>query len=134
MTWVRKQLGNDKSHDTHDHVFSLVKHSNERFQLVQGYMAHNGAGDRNADSSGVDSNGMELHTWQNSAHRFSAAGGAENEDDDEAIRAHGGFSRRTMIRFLSLLLQFVEDDRFDVTVHEKLFGARLAQHALHDTE
>jgi len=90
-------------YDLSDHKFTLIKHSNEHFQLVQGYMKGSG---KESDRLGLGLKSCQEHT-------------------SNAFASQAGFSKRGMKSFLSKLKHFVEDDFFCRDNYHALFGVDL---------
>lgn len=108
-TLQAKSDTDDNINDIEDHVFTIIKHSNDHFQLVQGYIEKSSL--ENVEE--LHSAGMELRDWQKSASNFSC---------------RRGFSESSMTKFISHLDQFVEDERFDSGNHKDMFGISPERH------
>lgn len=99
-----------------DHKFTIIKHANDHFQLVQGYIAQDNSSFAKYVKGvhpGVHSEGFGLASWQ----RYG----------NSVYNNRDGFSRFQMREFLSLLDNFVGNERFDGNAHETMFGV-LPQH------
>jgi hypothetical protein len=88
-----------------DHKFTLIKHSNQHYQLIQGYIAtsyvENGVKFR--------SKGLDLHNWRMKGSKYSKI---------------EGFCYEMMRNFLGELCHFVEDNTFNAHRHENMFGVK----------
>jgi hypothetical protein len=96
---------NDSSQeDVKDHQFCIIKHNNDRFQLLQGYI-------------GESPTGYCLSTWQNACE--------DPSDHDFVTRSFSsrhGFQLSEMGTFLDKLHQFAISSRFDAVSYKELFG------------
>jgi hypothetical protein len=105
-----------KDHDTSqedvkDHQFCIIKHNNDRFQLVQGYIGESSP-----------TTGYCLSAWQNNA---------DCEDEDppgnglfltQSFSSRHGFQLSEMGTFLDKLHQFATSSTFDAVSYKELFG------------
>lgn len=83
-----------------DHVFTIVKHNNDHFQVIQGYIEQNYL-------NSVHSPGMTLMDWRDSKSIYSS---------------HTGFSKDIMTEFCGSLNRFAKDSSFDAIAHKNMFG------------
>jgi len=97
-----KNYGSNDIQELNDHKFTLIKHSNEQYQLVQGYVA--GSGRQTHEGFGLLSHQASL----------------TNE-----FASSTGFERNGVKRLLSYLTKFIEDDRFSSKNYEDAFGVYL---------
>ena len=93
--------------DVKDHQWSIIKHDNDCFQIVQGYIDFVGNSSRN------NSNGYCLSDWQNQS---------RHTDKGGRFTSRNGFSNRSMTRFLIGLRAFASSPTFDAASHMSLFG------------
>lgn len=91
--------------DIGDHVFTIIKHNNEHFQMIQGYVEQRYYCD---DLEGeIHYPSLNLHQWRKGGCQYSS---------------HEGFSRSSMVLFCDSLGRFVEGARFDSLEHKEMFG------------
>ncbi|GMI39175.1 hypothetical protein TeGR_g3385 [Tetraparma gracilis] len=107
-----------------DHQFCVVKHSNERFQVVQGYLKQDaddgGTGGRRGNpafSAGRESAGFGLAGWQEVNSR---------RIQGRQYGAREGIGKRRMEHFLDGLQGFARNDVFDASGYEDVFGVHHA--------
>jgi hypothetical protein len=101
-----------------------VKHSNERFQVVQGYLKQDaddgGTGGRRGNpafSAGRESAGFGLAGWQEVNSR---------RIQGRQYGAREGIGKRRMEHFLDGLQGFARNDVFDASGYEDVFGVHHA--------
>lgn len=100
-----QNFGEDTPINVGDHVFTIIKHSNSHFQMVQGYLEQQYySSELRVD---VSSPGMNLVDWRKSGSQYST---------------HRGFSEDIMLSFCESLDRFVRDPRFDSKQHKQMFG------------
>ena len=116
----------EDARNVRDHQFALIKHANNRYQVVQGYMGsvagnhsnRNGtrAGPASAGAPPDATGGYCLSSWQ-------------NQPPAEASDLHGGryasrhgFSQTEMACFLHGLGSFAAGATFDAASYKTLFG------------
>lgn len=112
MIWINQPVFNSEpttaqsveSDVIKDHKFSVIKHGNDKFQIVQGYIA------QSAESSGdgIPTAGFDLKHWQ--------------EMKENKYSSSFGFQLSVMNIFLGSMLKYVNNDRFDGCTHKDLFG------------
>jgi hypothetical protein len=114
-----------------DHQWSIIKHGNDSFQLISGYMPV------------VGQLGHCLGTWQNQPIRRGGGNGraggnsSANAEPSSHSREHStsgrryasrqGFSRAEMRSFLDGLSCYGSTQRFSAAAHQQLFGAYLRE-------
>jgi hypothetical protein len=90
-----------------DHVFTLIKHSNVHFQMVQGYIEQNYY---STDlCSDVHSPSMDLSGWRRT---------------HSAYASHAGFSLQSVQNICVSLNRFANDSYFDSNGHNSIFGVK----------
>lgn len=101
------------SHFINDHKFTIIKHSNTRFQLLQGHIEQSFECGPNLGTilniPGLDTLGFGLAEWQRHESMFSS---------------RHGFAAVDMAVFLISLRKFVENEQFDGVDYESMFGVR----------
>jgi hypothetical protein len=100
LTWISID-GEMEEQQIQDHKFSLIKHDNSRFQIVQGYIA-----------SQLDDTclGFGLCEWQESGHFYASA---------------DGFDKTKMTIFLKSMENFCTNDAtFDSKNYASMFGVQ----------
>lgn len=102
MVWVHV-CGAPEQEQVADHKFSLVKHSNTHFQLIQGHIPVTDLSD-----------GFGQGAWERSGHEFSGS---------------GGFGVPDMERFLDRLQDFGRADTLDTAGYRAMFGVQLGEPA-----
>lgn len=85
-----------------DHQWAVIKHDNDCFQIVQGYIDFLG-----------NTNGYCLSDWQNQI---------RHTDQGGRFTSRNGFSNESMSRFLMGLKGFAASPTFDAASHMSLFG------------
>lgn len=101
-----------------DHKFTVIKHTNDRYQIVQGYIPNDN--DRRWRSFKVDEcnkmhasspfTGYDQRSWLLSGHAYSA---------------QQGFSKTSMVSFLSHLGAFTTGKQFDSHSYAQMFGVHV---------
>ena len=84
----------------HDHKFTLLKHTNDNYQMLQGYVAQ----------ENTSSDGFGLREWQLSGNRYASC---------------NGFSLLEMNSFFEYLSGFASNDAFDDIGYNAMFGVSL---------
>lgn len=98
-----------------DHKFAIIKHSNDRFQILQGYIkvdatSSDPGATTVAPTNILKSGDFGLADWQKSGLAYSYP---------------DGIDRRCVDTFVEGLERFVQDDAFNYEEHERLFGVNL---------
>jgi hypothetical protein len=114
LTWITQPNAKEEKETIGDHKFSLIKHDNNHFQLIQGYKCQSqedciSSSSRSSSYDCIESEGFHLSSWQSSKHAYSSS---------------DGFQRSTMQVFLDSLADFIRNSRFDGENHEECFGVK----------
>jgi hypothetical protein len=109
LAWVQPTSEADSEMNVKDHKFTVIKHSNDRFQLVQGYVAESATTMNNCGQQCIPSKGFDLRRWQESENIYSSS---------------NGFNYILMSSFLKGMYNFCEDSSFDAVGYASLFGVQ----------
>jgi hypothetical protein len=114
--WINPNITTDgDSMNFRDHKFTIIKHSNDRYQVVQGYIksAHDRKSFRSGDLRTESFIGYDARSWMLSGNDYCSS---------------DGFDRTSMIEFLSHLKAFAEGSTFDPRSYEHMFGVHVDAH------
>ena len=125
ISWVTPlgdaSLGDDPLELLSDHRFAIIKHGDDRFQLVQGYMKMYASGSKPVSGSslsaalddgctpGLPSAAFGLSAWQGMEHN--------------KYSSRAGFNRAALVELLKGLNGFVRDPVFNSLSYSRMFGA-----------
>jgi hypothetical protein len=106
-----------------DHQFSIVKHTNESFQIVQGYIgsSHGNHSNRNSISNEEQTSSNDIHggyclsSWQSQPT-------ADRSHGERRFASRNGFHRNEMKCFFDKLGMFTLESNFNAANYEVLFG------------
>lgn len=116
--WSNPYLWREESDSLNfrDHKFTIIKHSNNRYQIVQGYLPSRHDRCRSAHTKDFDKNcflGYDARSWMMSGHSYSSS---------------DGFDRSKLTEFMSHLHQFASGDKFEPLSYENMFGVHTDAH------
>lgn len=104
-----------------DHMFTIIKHNNNSFQLIQGYIELNDMDiskeqEQGLLKSGKSSPAFGLSAWQNKHDLSKLLDNYSNRN---------GFDKIQMYSFILYLFKFSNDSKFDANSHQKMFDVLL---------